>query len=398
VACGLRLQLRAAAAGRQLSVTIIEGKDFTGQAHYNQCIGVLSPPLPTSLTQDLNIDFPYHLARNEIREYVIHGSRHQLSLPDEGSPSIALRRVHFDSYMIEQARQRCASIILARAMDLEFHASGVLVYTESQPIEGDVVVGAFGLDEGTASLFARHTDYRRPRALSSVVTKYHPGPEAMAAFGSRIHAFLPTDVHIEFAAVTPKGDHLVINIAGRHVNARRMKAFLDGAAVRAVLPNLDQAGQRNPNDLRFYKGRFPVTQAKGFFGDRYVMVGDSAGLVRAFKGVTSAVKTGIRAADAMFDVGISRRAFEAGYYEANHDILYDLPYGQSVRLAVIAMARMGLMDAIIRAAAEEPRLRRALLGGVSGNTPYRLVWGDSLAPRSFAAIVRRLIPFQRGPK
>ena len=393
VACALRLQRRAEAVGRRLTLTIIEGKDFTNESHYNQCIGVLSPPLPALLEEDLGIDFPYHLTRGEIREYVIHGLRHQLHLPDETSPSIALRRVQFDAYMMEQARQRCVGIVPARAMDLELHAQTVLVYTDSQPVEGDVVVGAFGLDEGTATLFARHTRYQQPQALSSVVTKYHPGDHAMAAFGPRIHAFLPAEARIEFAAVTPKGNHLAINIAGRDVDAARMRAFLKEEMVRDVLPNLDQAGQNDPNDLRFYKGRFPVSQAKGYYGDRYVMVGDSAGLVRAFKGkgVTSAVQTGIRAADAMFDVGISRQAFEAGYHKINLDILRDLPYGQAMRLAVIVMARTGMMDAVIRAAAQEPRLRRALLGAVSGHEPYRQVWGDGLAPRSAAAVVRRMI-------
>jgi flavin-dependent dehydrogenase len=374
-------------------VTIIEGKDFTRESHYNQCIGVLSPPLPTLLKQDLCIDFPYHLARGEIREYVIHASRQQLCLADEMSPSIALRRVQFDAYMMDQARQCSMTIVPARALDLDLDAEGVLVYTESQPVEGDVVVGAFGLDEGTASLFSRHTSYRKPQALGSVVTKYHPGDEAMAAFGPRIHAFLPADVHIEFAGVTPKGNHLAINIAGRDVDARHMQAFLHEETVRAVLPNLDRAGQTHPSDLRFYKGGFPVSQARGFYGDRYVMVGDSAGLVRAFKGkgVTSAVQTGIRAADAMFDVGISRLAFEIGYNKVNVDILRDLPYGHAMRLAVIAMARSGIMDAVLRAAAQEPRLRSALLGAVSGRVPYRRVWSDALSLRSMVAVVRRLI-------
>jgi flavin-dependent dehydrogenase len=309
------------------------------------------------------------------------------------SPSIALRRVQFDAYMMDQARQCSMTIVPARALDLDLDAEGVLVYTESQPVEGDVVVGAFGLDEGTASLFSRHTSYRKPQALGSVVTKYHPGDEAMAAFGPRIHAFLPADVHIEFAGVTPKGNHLAINIAGRDVDARHMQAFLHEETVRAVLPNLDRAGQTHPSDLRFYKGGFPVSQARGFYGDRYVMVGDSAGLVRAFKGkgVTSAVQTGIRAADAMFDVGISRLAFEIGYNKVNVDILRDLPYGHAMRLAVIAMARSGIMDAVLRAAAQEPRLRSALLGAVSGRVPYRRVWSDALSLRSMVAVVRRLI-------
>ena len=55
-----------------------------------------------------------------------------------------------------------------------------------------------------------------------------------------------------------------------------MEAFLDHPIVRAVLPNLECAGTYDAGDLRFYKGRFPCSLAGGYYGDRYVLVGDAA--------------------------------------------------------------------------------------------------------------------------
>ena len=143
-------------------------------------------------------------------------------------------------------------------MDLEFHADSVTVYTESAPVEGDVVVGAFGLDAGSAAMFSRVVAYRPPQALSSVVTKYHPGPEGMAAFGPYIHAFLPAHPRIEFGAITPKGNHLTINIAGRSVDVKLMQAFLSHPMVRAVLPNLEHAGMYDPTICAFSRAIFHV--------------------------------------------------------------------------------------------------------------------------------------------
>ncbi len=390
VACALALQRAASLSGRRISITIVEGKEFSGERHYNQCVGVLSPPLASVMNEELDLPFPEHLARGVISGYVLHSGGEELRMADHGEPSIALRRVQFDAYMLDAARERGMTVLSARAVDLEFHDDDVVVYTDNVPIAADVVVGAFGLDEGSATMFSRITAYRPPQALSSVVTKYHPGPEVMRDFGTSIHAFLPRNPRIEFGGVTPKGDHLTINIAGRTVDTPLMCSFMEQEQVRRVAKNLDQAGKYDRDDLRFFKGRFTSSQARGYFGDRYVMVGDSAGLVRAFKGkgVTSAVLTGARAARTMLEVGISSAAFDAHYRTANEDITSDTIYGQLMRSVAIWMARSGLMEVVMRAAGSNRYLRQALYDAVSGGATYRKVLAASVAPRSLMAILR----------
>ena len=391
-ACALKLERRALELGRPIRISIVEGKQFSGELHYNQCVGVLSPPLPSLMEEELEVPFPGHLGRASITGYVLHGRRENIAL-DDREPSIALRRVQFDAYMLEAARKRGIQVVPARAVDVDFHGSGVVVYTESGPIEADLVVGAFGLDEGTASMFARLTGYRPPQALTSVVTKYHPGLPAIEAFGPRIHAFLPGDAHIEFGGITPKGNHFTINIAGKTVDARSMQTFLARPEVAQFLENLEAAGQHDPNDMRFFKGRFPCGLARHYYGDRYVMVGDAAGLVRAFKGkgVTSAVLTGIRAAASILEAGISRQAFHGHYRLANQDILRDVRYGKLMRLLTIFMARYGLLDRVLRAADTDRGLQSALHGAVSAHAPYREVLRLALAPHSLLGVGRAIL-------
>ena len=291
------------------------------------------------------------------------------------------------------ARARGLEVIRARAVDLDFHADRVVVYSESSPYEADVVVGAFGMDEGTAAVFTRATGYRPPQALASAVTRFHPGPAALAVFGPRIHAFLGNTEGIEFGAVTPKDDHLTINIAGSHVTGEHLAAFLRRPEVKAVLPDFDRTGHAEPADLSVFKGRFPCSLAHRYYGDRFVIVGDAAGLVRAFKGkgVTSSVMTGMRAAEAIFHAGVTESAFAEHYGRANRDITGDLVYGRSMRHLVRLAARLGLVDPALRAARGRPAIHDALFGAVSGHQPYREVLGGMLRPDSILALLRAAV-------
>jgi hypothetical protein len=236
---------------------------------------------------------------------------------------------------------------------------------------------------------ARATSYRPPRFLDSIVTKIHPPsdyPEiAPASAGQtpsgRIHAFLPATPHIEFGAISPKGNHLTVNIAGAHVTAAWMDYFLQGPAHK-LLPLIDRESPCNPKDFRYYKGRFPTSVAKGFYGDRYITVGDAAGLVRAFKGkgITSACLTGLWAARAVITAGISARAFEHSYVPDCQEILCDIPYGHLVRHLVVYASRLRQVDRVLALAEDHPALRQALFDAVSGHRPYRtIIWQLLLA-------------------
>ncbi len=395
VGAALSLRNLARHAGREIQITLFEGKVFAGEQHFNQCVGVLSPPIDQILEESLGIPFPRHLVQREITGYVLHSDDRAILLESDDPPAYSVRRVQFDDYLLEQARASGIQVISSRVTDLEFHADRVIVYSESGNSEADVAVGAFGSDDGTAVVFERATDYRAPRFLASIVTKVHPPLDFMDAFGNCIHAFLPSTRGIEFGAVTPKGNHLTMNIAGERVDAGMMDRFLRSAAVRAVLPRLDDA--QGDDDLAFFKGRFPVSQARAFSGDRYVIVGDAAGLVRPFKGkgVNSALQTGARAAETMLTAGISAHSFRA-YHAACRDITDDLPYGRAMRALAIAMSKWHFLNAVIALAERDAHLRHMLFGAVSGHQMYREIVRGMLDARWLARMGWRLaaLPLQ----
>ena len=168
--------------------------------------------------------------------------------------------------------------------------------------------------------------------------------------------------------------------------------------MRAVLPDYTRAFENRRPVI--FKGRFPRSLAGRYYGDRFVMAGDASGLVRSFKGkgVTSALQTGIRAAETILSVGISERAFADHYQKANHDILGDVAYGRLVRALVLVSARTGLLDAGVRAARRDADVRRALLGAVSAHASYQSVVADMMHPGAIAAILRSLLPTRNRDK
>lgn len=394
VGAALALDKMARQSGRSLQITLYEGKVFANERHFNQCVGVLSPPIDRILADSLGVAFPRHLIQREITGYILHSDNQYLLLESGDPPAYAVRRIQFDDFLLEETRRRGITVVSSRVTDLEFHADRVNVYSESGNCEADVVIGAFGSDDGTGVVFERSTRFKRPHFLSSIVTKIHPDASYMDAFGSCIHAFLPSARGIEFGAVTPKGNHLTINIAGEDVDSTTMDDFLHSPAPRDILPCLD--GPHAKGDMVFYKGRFPISQARSFFGDRYAIVGDAAGLVRPFKGkgVNSALQTGIWAAESCLRSGISARAFQY-YARACRDITDDLPYGKAMRTVAMVVSKWRLLNHILALAEHDDRLRRALFDAVSAHKSYRSIVRSMLDPRWVATMGVKLVTLPR---
>ena len=394
-ACGLALLNLAHSMGRKIKVVLYDGKAFVGETHYNHCAGVLSPPIEDILTQ-LDIPFPHHLVQRNINAYVLHGQQRQIRLTDPGESSYALRRVQFDAYMLNQARAHGVEVREGRVTDLEFLPDRVNVYAESTNCEAAVIFGAFGLDPGFATILNQATGgaYRPPRYLASLVTKLHPPPPHMDNFGNDIHAFLPRNPKIEFGAVTPKGNHLTINIAGSQIDSHHMDTFFNYPPLRQLISFANRNHPYNPEkDFQYYRGRFPVSIARNFYGNRYVCLGDAAGLVRAFKGkgVNSACQTALWAAETAMTVGVSKHAFDTHYRHACRHILSDLPYGQAVRRLAMVGSRLGMSDTLIAMAEQEPALRRALFDAISAHRSYRDIAADVFYPPTLMRLINAFI-------
>jgi len=371
-ACAMALLSEARRVGRKIDVVLFEHKKFSEHRHYNQCIGVLSPPFEDILKNELGLVLPDHLVLNDMEGYRLHSDLLSLDLiGEESGRSVSVTRSKFDAFMLEEAQKAGAQVVHDRVTSVEVNHDGVLVYSEGDNIKCAVVVGAFGLDDGTCRIFEQGTPYRQPDFLNTVITRFYPGKEFMQSMGSIIHAFLLSHPGLEFGAVTPKGEHISINIAGRKVSSHIMMEFLRSAPVQRFLP----PHQRREKPLNYFKGKFPIAPARNLFGDRYVTIGDAAGLMRPFKGkgINSAIITGIYSARSIMRHGVSKQAFAENFYQDCSVLTEDLPFGRGVRILTNLATRFKFMDHMIAVAAERPDFMKAMFGSVSGHDPYKKI-------------------------
>jgi flavin-dependent dehydrogenase len=365
-ACAITLAHEGERLRRVPRIVLVEEKRF-GE-HQNQCSGVISPPGLIMIADMLGVRVPDDLIQREIRGYVLHANGDALELDGDelGERGTALRRVQLDHLLLEAARHAGAQIVHARADDLEVNGDGVVVYTDSGTFHGDVVVGAFGLDPGIAQAFARATPYRHPASLETLACKLHPaGLEPIPGLlGDQIHVFLPPERRIEFGAMIPKGNHVTVIVAGRRLHEADMTSFLTKCAARLLPPACDIQGA--------FKGSFPLGPARHLYGDRYVVLGDAAGLVRPFKGkgINAAIEAGWLAARTMLTRGISRGAFDE-FARSRRHLTGDLNYGRLVRWLTGSVSRWRLLPPFVTQARRDADLRQELFDCVSGRTTYR---------------------------
>jgi flavin-dependent dehydrogenase len=389
-ACAIALLNEARRLGRKIFVTLLEHKKFAEHRHYNQCVGVLSPPFEDILKNELDIILPASLVLGEIEGYRLHSDLLSLDLVgEESGRSVSVKRSKFDAFMLEEAQKAGAVVVHSRVTAIEINHDGVLIYSEGENIKSAVVVGAFGLDDGSCRVFEQGTAYRQPDFLNTVITRLYPGTEFIQSMDSTIHAFLLSHSGLEFGAITPKGDHLSINIAGRKVSSHVMMEFLRSAPVQRFLP----PNQRREKPLNYFKGKFPIAPAKNLFGDRYVTIGDAAGLMRPFKGkgINSAINTGVYSARSIMRHGISKKAFAENFYQNCSELTEDLPYGRMVRVLTNLATRYKFMDHMIAVAAERPEFMKALFNSVSGHDSYKKILTETASLSLAFTFAQRLL-------
>ncbi|HEY0005241.1 MAG TPA: FAD-dependent monooxygenase [Pyrinomonadaceae bacterium] len=382
--CALRLLSQARARGMDLRVTIYEPKSFP--RHHNACIGVLAPPTAELLRERLGIELPAEMIKRTIKGYRLHGDRSDIELraPSTDEPSLMVSRSEFDRLLLERAALAGAQVIPDRVTGLEFHPDNlehpVRVYSEGASRSADMIVAACGLDDGLLSVLEqaspRLSRYKRPAEyMHSIIIKLPCDERHIEKrLGGEIHAFLLSDLpRIEFGAITPKLDHLIVNITGRHVRSTDMEDFLLHRKVRTLLPRF------NLQQLDYYEGRAPVRPARKVYWDRFVAVGDATGWLRPFKGmgITTAIQTGTAAADVMLERGVDGVALEA-YAQRLRILTEDYYHGRLLRRLCRMGMSTGVMDGVIELARTNEDLYSILYDVLSGRHSYRRIARDLL--------------------
>lgn len=371
--CAIALKSLGRKLGRAIEVFLYEGRSYGSDTIKR--VGVLAPPIVQTLENILGIHFPCELVARKIVGYYLHSGRYAIRLYMGGNLSYVAHNAAIDAYLLAVARQMGVKVIQGRVKDIKINQHEVSVEGEEGGLSGDVLVGAFGLDSLTAGLLEKATPYRRPKTLHSIVTKIPAPLEYLREFEDYIHVFLPSMKEVEFGVVTPKLTHFVVNVAGTQLDRQALERFLTLPEVTRLVPTaFSSASDR----LISPPLAFPLEPARNSYGDRYVTIGDAAGLVRAYKGngINAACVTGAKAAEVMLAVGISHDAFLYHYLHAFSDIIKDLPYGRAVRRLILFGEGYGLLPLVMYAAGKDRTLVNVLIDLLSGQKTYHRILKD----------------------
>lgn len=382
-----------------LRVVLFEAKDF--DRHYNQCTGVLSPPIEELLQCRLDVELPYEIFKRQIVGYRLRAGGQEILLvgPHGGGATYAVRRVAFDRFLLARAEEEGAEVSRDRLTGIDFPKGGrdrIFLYTEGRMVKADAVVGAFGLDDGTMDVFERATGgkYRRPgRFMHTYVAKINSGRAFIERkLGDIIYAYLfpPGIPNLEFGAITPKGDHIIVNVAGRKATVEDMFAFLSLDVVRDHLPPVPL------DDQEVFRGKFPSAPALGAVGEQYLTVGDATGWLRPFKGkgINMAIQTGILAAETIVEHGISLASFRK-YEDRTRDLREDYIYGTWMRHLCKAGEIAGTLGTVVKMAKVDQGVHDALFEAVSGHGSFRRIFRRYARPRVLAEVVRNYVADRR---
>jgi len=399
--CATAIRLTQLSRERDLGLRVVlfEGKDF--ERHFNQCVGVLSPPIEELLQFRLDIELPYEIFKRQIFGYRLHAGNKEILLvgPHRGGATYAVRRVVFDRFLLSRAEEEGVEVSRSRVTAVDFPRKGrerVFLYTEGGMLKADAVVAAFGLDDGMMSVFETATggQYRRPgNYMHTFVVKIATDRAFIEKkLGNIIYAYLfPPGIHnLDFGAITPKGDHVIVNVAGRRATVEDMFSFLSLDIVRDHLPPL------NRDSLEVYRGKFPGKPARGATGDRYLVVGDATGWMRPFKGkgINLAIHTGILAAETIVENGIGSASFKR-YEERTRELREDYGYGTWMRHLCKAGEIAGTLGTVLSMAKVDQGVHDALFNAVSGHDSFRNIFRQYARPRVFAEVVRNYVTDRR---
>ena len=382
-ACALALLRGSRARSQRLSVRLL-AQERTADQNV-QRVGVLSPPLQQVLREQLDVELDDHLLQRRISAYALHGDTEHLGLPlppQEREGTFAADRGAFDAFLLHAAEAAGVEVIHSRAGDVHVDRDAVTVSCSEGEVSGDVLVGAFGLEPSVAKALHRTVGYVAPPHLQAVVATLRPRDERSmpVLLHDTVHAFLPKLDSVEFGALIPNANDVCVVVAGQRLRDGALDAFLAVRGVCDLLGSYRLEGQR-------FRARFPNGMARNAYADRFVAIGDAAGLVRPFKGkgIYAAVMTGLRAANTMLEAGISRQAF-ARYDACCRDLEADVRYGRLIRRIALILAKRLSFDPVLARARADPRLWRALFLAVSGHGNSREIFWLAAQPGTAAGL------------
>lgn len=313
-----------------LEVLIFEPRDFSrpGPAGCNRCAGVLSSRLLKNLSE-LDLSIPEDVIQADLKSYNLHLGAQSVHLhrPDPSRRIISVYRGggprktqmdpehSFDQFLLSQAIRRGAIRIPNRVREVRWDGLPVLC-TAHEQYPADLFVLATGIN--SRSPLEAGFGYRPPKTeIMAQDEVLRPADWA----SDEVHAYFRYPSGLSFGAIIPKGRYLNISLLGKGFTPDSIAEFISAQKLGEQLDYTPLGGLCGCNP------RIAVSAAKGYFGDRWVAVGDAAASRLYKDGIGSAFQTARSAMSVAVLAGISYAEFRRHYAPTCRAISRDNTYG-----------------------------------------------------------------------
>jgi len=397
-----------------IQVDIIEAKSFhkAGPSGCNHCGGIISESLVQMLSAE-GIVLPSSVIRRGIESYTMHletGSavietplREQriASVYRGFGPKGAVDTSYesFDGYLLFLCKEKGANVIIDRVKELEKEPDGIIVkFADSEEKKYDLVVGAAGLNMNTLKLFKElNPAFVTPKTTKTHICELYMDDELIDKyFGNSMHVFLLNIPSIKFGALIPKGNYLTLVLLGDDINAKVVDSFLSSAAVRGCFPE-----NITPRELMHCQC-FPtinIQGAKSAYGDRMILIGDSASSKLYKNGIGAAYLTSKAAARTAIFEGISEADFKKHYQKIcdrldRDNVLGKLIFWLTSFIQKSSILKKGLYKTILKEQQldrDQRRLSSILWDTFTGSAPYSDIMKRGMDPRVAGSYIYNLL-------
>lgn len=389
--------------GLDLNIDIFEAKDFNsaGPPGCNHCGGIVSESLIQSLSAE-GIVLPSTVIRRGIESYTLHleNGTTVIKTPLQEQRiasmfrgigprgSINGEQESFDNYLLKLCEKKGAKIIAQRVIEVNESKAGILVTAKNGEIkEYDLVVGAVGLNPNTFKLFKElHPIFEPPNTTKTHICEFLLGEEVIDEyFGDSMHVFLLNLPNIKFGALIPKGKYVTMVLLGSDINQEIVSAFLNSKSVKACFPaDLDL---ESVMPCQCYP-KINIKGAKSAYGNRIILIGDSASSKLYKNGIGAAYITAKAAAKTAVFEGISESAFRKHYQPACLSLENDNLIGKFIFLVTTVIQKSpvlkkGLLNMVIseQDKKSDKRLMSSILWDTfTGSAPYKDILIRTLNP------------------
>jgi flavin-dependent dehydrogenase len=327
----LHLLKQARTTGLPLKVTLFERRQFElpGPAGCNMCAGILSSRVVKGL-QELGLTIPPSVIMGRVNRYILHWRRATVAIeqPDPTRQILSVFRgagpkgaglppgASFDNFLLDQVESAGATIAPERVLEVSFPPGAPAdVRTGQGQATFDLVVLAGGVNARPPKFFG--VDYKSPPTITMAQDEIRLNQPSDP--GS-VHVYCDEPVGLLFGGLVPKGEYVNVSLLGYGLPGRSLAQFLEGLRERGVL-------EGEPERLCGCRPRVATGPASGFYGDRFVAVGDAV-ITRLYKdGIGSALHTARCAARVVLEHGITGRDFKRYYHPVVRAVERDNRYG-----------------------------------------------------------------------